>query len=134
MFEAERDDRRSIRMPVPVTGPIQFVPPGGVYLTVDSVTDPGGGPADVIDVDLGFKVSGTVVLPLQGHAETLLLAFVGGPSGNGGHGQGGCKRSGQDQIGGARMHGVSPLSRAQRCARRPFRARQPPGEEKRDYG
>lgn len=50
-------------MTIPVTGPIQFVPPGGVFLTVDSVTDPGGAPADVIDVDLGFTVSGTVVLP-----------------------------------------------------------------------
>jgi hypothetical protein len=59
----EDDDLRSISMAVPVTGPIQFVPPGGVYLTVDSITDPGGAPAEVIDVDLGFTVSGTVVLP-----------------------------------------------------------------------
>jgi hypothetical protein len=50
-------------MTVPVKGPIQFVPPGGVFLTVDSITDPGGAPAEVIDVDLGFTVSGTVVLP-----------------------------------------------------------------------
>ena len=50
-------------MTVPVTGTIQFVPPGGVFLTVDSITDPGGGPADVLDVDLGFTVAGRVVLP-----------------------------------------------------------------------
>ena len=63
-------------MPVPVTGPIQFVPPGGVYLTVDTVTDPGGAPAEVLDVDLGFQVSGTVVLPnwLGGTATVCIWA------------------------------------------------------------
>jgi hypothetical protein len=50
-------------MTVPVTGSIQFLPPGGVFLTVDSITDPGGAPADVLDVDLGFTVAGRVVLP-----------------------------------------------------------------------
>src|SRR4249919_2708542 len=50
-------------MTVPVTGNIQFMPPGGVFLTVDSISDPGGGPADVLDVDQGFTVKGTVVLP-----------------------------------------------------------------------
>jgi len=50
-------------MTVPVKGNIQFVPPGGVFMTVDSITDPGGAPADVIDVDLGFSVAGRVVLP-----------------------------------------------------------------------
>ncbi len=50
-------------MTVPVSGPIEFMPPGGVFLTVDSVSDPNGDPADVIDVDQGFTVTGTVVLP-----------------------------------------------------------------------
>ncbi len=50
-------------MTVPVTGNIQFMPPGGVFLTVDSISDPGGAPADVLDVDQGFTVKGTVVLP-----------------------------------------------------------------------
>jgi hypothetical protein len=50
-------------MTVPVTGTIQFMPPGGVFLTVDSISDPGGAPADVLDVDQGFTVKGTVVLP-----------------------------------------------------------------------
>ena len=69
-------------MTIPVTGPIQFVPPGGVFLTVDSITDPGGAPADVIDVDLGFTVSGTVVLPnwLAGTGTVTIYADEqGGP-------------------------------------------------------
>ena len=69
-------------MPVPVKGPIQFVPPGGVYLTVDDITDPGGDPVEVIDVDLGFTVSGTVVLPnwLAGTGTVCIYADEqGGP-------------------------------------------------------
>lgn len=69
-------------MTIPVQGAIQFVPPGGTFMTVDSVTDPGGAPADVIDVDLGFKVSGTVVLPnwLAGTATVTIYADEqGGP-------------------------------------------------------
>jgi len=80
--ESESDDPRSIPMAVPVTGPIQFVPPGGVYLTVDSITDPGGAPIEVIDVDLGFTVSGTVVLPnwLAGKGTVCIYADEqGGP-------------------------------------------------------
>jgi len=67
---------------VPVTGPIQFVPPGSTFLTVDSVTDPGGAPADVLDVDLGFTVTGRVVLPnwLAGTATVSIWADEqGGP-------------------------------------------------------
>jgi hypothetical protein len=69
-------------MTVPVTGDIQFVPPGGAKLTVDSVTDPGGAPADVLDVDLGFTVKGTVTLPnwLAGAATVCIWADEqGGP-------------------------------------------------------
>jgi hypothetical protein len=63
-------------MSVPATGDIQFVPPGGAKLTVDSVTDPGGAPADVLDVDLGFMVTGTVTLPnwLAGTATVCIWA------------------------------------------------------------
>ena len=63
-------------MTVPATGDIQFVPPGAAKLTVDSVTDPGGAPADVLDVDLGFTVSGTVTLPnwLAGTATVCIWA------------------------------------------------------------
>jgi hypothetical protein len=69
-------------MTVPVSGSIQFVPPGGVFMTVDSITDPGGAPIDVIDVDLGFTVSGTVVLPnwLAGTGTVCIYADEqGGP-------------------------------------------------------
>jgi hypothetical protein len=69
-------------MTLPVHGAIQFVPPGGTFMTVDSVTDPGGAPSDVIDVDLGFQVSGRVVLPnwLAGTATVTIYADEqGGP-------------------------------------------------------
>ena len=69
-------------MTVPVTGTIQFMPPGGVFLTVDSISDPGGAPADVLDVDLGFTVKGTVVLPnwLAGTGTVTIYADEqGGP-------------------------------------------------------
>jgi hypothetical protein len=69
-------------MTVPVTGNIQFMPPGGVFLTVDSITDPGGAPAEVLDVDLGFTVQGTVVLPnwLAGTGTVTIYADEqGGP-------------------------------------------------------
>ena len=50
-------------MSVPGSNPIQLVPAGPAEFTVDMVTDPGGAPANVLDVDLGFKVKGTVKLP-----------------------------------------------------------------------
>lgn len=69
-------------MTIPVTGPIQFMPPGGTFLTVDEVTDPNGDPADVIDVDQGFTVKGKVVLPnwLSGKGTVTVYADEqGGP-------------------------------------------------------
>jgi hypothetical protein len=69
-------------MTLPVTGQIQFMPPGGATLTVDSITDPNGGPVDVIDVDQGFTVAGNVVLPswLGGTATVCIWADEqGGP-------------------------------------------------------
>ena len=67
---------------LPAQGQIQFMPPGGAYLKVTSVTDPNGAPADVIDVDQGFTVSGEVVLPnwLGGTATVCIWADEqGGP-------------------------------------------------------
>jgi hypothetical protein len=67
---------------LPAKGPIQFMPPGGAYLTVTGVTDPNGAPLDVIDVDQGFSVSGQVVLPnwLGGNATVCIWADEqGGP-------------------------------------------------------
>src|ERR1044072_4153198 len=49
-------------MPFPLTGDIQLVPAGPAQLFVDSVRDPGGPPANVLDVDLGFEVKGRVTL------------------------------------------------------------------------
>jgi hypothetical protein len=63
-------------------GQIQFEPPGGAFLNVESITDPNGAPAKVIDVDKGFTVSGTVVLPnwLGGKATVCVWADEqGGP-------------------------------------------------------
>jgi hypothetical protein len=54
----------------------------GIYLTVDSITDPSGVPVELIDVDLGFTVSGTLVLPnwLAGTVTVCIYADeLGGP-------------------------------------------------------
>jgi hypothetical protein len=56
-------ERRAYIMPFPLSGDIQLVPGGPAHLFVDSVTDPGGAPANVLDVDLGFVVKGRVELP-----------------------------------------------------------------------
>jgi hypothetical protein len=69
-------------MPVPATGDVQFVPAGPAKFSVDSITDPGGAPAEVIDVDLGFTVSGKVLLPnwLNGKGHVTVYADeLGGP-------------------------------------------------------
>jgi hypothetical protein len=42
---------------------IQFPGIGRAEFTVDEITDPGGPPAEVLDLDLGFAIRGTVVLP-----------------------------------------------------------------------
>ena len=49
---------------------------------MDTVTDPGGAPANVLDVDLGSAVSGTVVLPnwMTGTGHVAIYADeLGGP-------------------------------------------------------
>ena len=50
-------------MTFPLSGPIQLVPGGPANLFVDSVSDPGGAPSTVLDVDQGFTVKGRVTLP-----------------------------------------------------------------------
>ncbi len=69
-------------MSVPGSNPIQLVPAGPAEFSVDTITDPGGAPANVIDVDQGFAVSGTVKLPNwmngTGHV-TIYADELGGP-------------------------------------------------------
>ena len=69
-------------MSVPGSNTIQLVPAGATAFTVDEVTDPNGDPANVLDVDLGFAVSGTIVLPnwMNGSGHVAIYADeVGGP-------------------------------------------------------
>jgi hypothetical protein len=75
MGSADHQQRKGAIMPVPSTSDVQFVPAGGKF-TVDQITDPGGAPSNVIDVDLGFEVSGTVSLPnwLNGKGQVCVYA------------------------------------------------------------
>src|SRR5215471_17551843 len=65
------------------TGAVQFNNASG-QLTVDTITDPNGDPATVLDVDLGFKISGKVTLPnwLAGDGSVCLYAAEAGNSVN----------------------------------------------------
>src|SRR5690242_12243372 len=81
----DEDDRP--RKPVPSEPPRRKVLntadlSGGGALTVTVVTDPVGTPADVLDVDRGFTVSGTVDLPtwLAGTATVCIWADEQGGS------------------------------------------------------
>lgn len=68
-------------MAVPGTNPVQFNTAGGTF-SVDSITDPNGAPADVLDLDLGFVISGKVILPnwLEGTGSVCVFAQeIGGP-------------------------------------------------------
>jgi hypothetical protein len=68
-------------MSVPGSNPVQFVPNSGDF-TVDSISDPGGAPSNILDVDLGFEVKGTVTLPnfLSGKGQVCIYADeLGGP-------------------------------------------------------
>jgi hypothetical protein len=63
-------------MTFPLSGEIQLVPGGPAKLYVDSVTDPNGTPSTVLDVDLGFVVTGRVTLPnsLTGTGQVCIYA------------------------------------------------------------
>jgi len=50
-------------MPVPGSSPIQFPSLLSADFDVDKVTDPGGDPANVLDLDLGFEVDGHIDFP-----------------------------------------------------------------------
>ena len=66
----------------PLSGEIQLVPGGPATLYVDSVTDPNGTPSNVLDVDLGFVVTGRVTLPnsFTGTGQVCIYADeLGGP-------------------------------------------------------
>ncbi len=68
-------------MAVPGSNQVQFNTASGQF-SVDSVTDPNGAPADVLDLDLGFVISGTVTLPnwLAGTGQVCVYAQeIGGP-------------------------------------------------------
>jgi hypothetical protein len=68
-------------MPVPGSSQIQFDVAHG-RLHVESITDPNGNPRNVLDVDLGFVISGRVTLPnwLEGTGQVCVYAQeIGGP-------------------------------------------------------
>ena len=69
-------------MPVPSANPVQFDVASGNF-TVDTFTDPNGNPRDVLDLDLGFVISGRVILRnwLEGTGSVCVYAQeIGGPT------------------------------------------------------
>jgi hypothetical protein len=69
-------------MPVPGTSQVQFNT-AGCKFTVESITDPNGAPANVLDLDLGFEIRGKVAMPnwLEGPGNVHVYAQeIGGPS------------------------------------------------------
>src|SRR6266496_4287520 len=65
----------------PVSDAIQFVPGAGTFV-VERFVDPSGTPVDVVDIDVGFTVSGRIELPgwLSGQKLVRLAADqIGGP-------------------------------------------------------
>src|SRR5215467_15476335 len=73
---------KDLDMPVPGSTGVQLSPPGAATFTVASISDPNGNPTEVLDVDLGFVITGTVTLPnfLQGTATVCIYADeLGGP-------------------------------------------------------
>ena len=63
-------------MPVPGSSQIQFPSTLSADFNVDQVTDPGGAPANVLDLDQGFAVSGHIDFPnwLSGTATVSVYA------------------------------------------------------------
>jgi hypothetical protein len=80
--ETKATEKGRVRsMPVPGSNLVQFVPTGGEFF-VDVITDPGGAPASILDVDQGFEVTGRVTLPnwLKGKGQVCVYADeLGGP-------------------------------------------------------
>jgi len=69
-------------MAIPGTTGVQLSAPGAASFSVTAITDPNGNPTEVLDVDLGFVITGTVTLPnfLQGTATVCVYADeLGGP-------------------------------------------------------
>ena len=69
-------------MPPIGSNEVQLVPPGNTKFVVDSITDPNGSPSNVLDVDLGFQVAGSVTMPvfMTGKGTVCLYADeLGGP-------------------------------------------------------
>jgi hypothetical protein len=65
----------------PVSDAIQFIPGSGKFV-VEKFVDPSGAPVDVLDIDVGFTVSGRIELPgwLSGKGVVRLAADqLGGP-------------------------------------------------------
>ena len=63
-------------------GDIQLVPGGPAQFFVDSVSDPGGAPSNILDVDQGFTVTGRVTFPnsFTGTGRVCIYADeLGGP-------------------------------------------------------
>lgn len=68
-------------MSVPSTNQVQFNTASGQF-SVTSITDPNGAPSNVLDLDLGFAVSGSVTMPnwITGTGQVCLYASeFGGP-------------------------------------------------------
>ncbi len=68
-------------MTLPVNVPIQFIPATGTF-RVESLIDPSGAPVTVLDIDLGFTLTGWFELPgwLSGKGVVSLAADqIGGP-------------------------------------------------------
>jgi hypothetical protein len=69
-------------MAIPTTTPVQFGPPPTGTFSVDTFVDPSGAPINVIDIDLGASLSGSVTLPgdLTGTGHVRLAGDeIGGP-------------------------------------------------------
>jgi hypothetical protein len=69
-------------MAIPSSTPVQFGPPPTGTFTVDTLVDPSGSPINVIDIDLGATLTGTVTLPgdLTGTGHVRLAGDeIGGP-------------------------------------------------------
>ncbi len=68
-------------MALPATTPVRFAAQAGTFF-IDNLTDPNGDPGNVIDIDLGFTLSGRLELPgfLTGRGLVRLFADEhGGP-------------------------------------------------------